>query len=296
MSKLYEYAPYRFYERFRKYDIAILSAQRRELTDVTNYYIVYNHDASDTIANTKVIPRDKSGKPRKSADGSFKTRPLDKLIPFQLTRDDNKRRHKQLLDELRTSEFSNSFQVVKGAYAENGVRKEEVSVVVFNSDGTTGKPVMSAKEFFNHMRYISEQFNQDSILFKPRGTDEAFLIGTNKSEWLGYGKSVTVGSQNSQVVALYQTQLKSISFAFLTDDDHKNQYNVDHYGNRRVDNLNKKDPRYTPDLEVPRSNKAQRKNMPRKNINRTFMDIPKEKNAKTESLMYIYNKYIKCLL
>ena len=100
------------------------------------------------------------------------------------TKKQNQQRNKSLLAKLK----SKGYGVTKlhGTYPEGGKTVREVSyfVVDLKNKGTLEKD----------LRKFGEQFEQDSILFVPKGAVQgeakAELIGTNNCDnnWLGYGK------------------------------------------------------------------------------------------------------------
>jgi hypothetical protein len=65
---------------------------------------------------------------------------------------------------------------------------------------------------------IGEWFNQDSILYKPRDSENAYLIGTNDSSFPSYGKEEMVGVFKPKVVAKFMTRIKNAGFIFGNDD------------------------------------------------------------------------------
>ena len=100
------------------------------------------------------------------------------------TNKQNAQRNKSLLAKLKSKGYS--VTTLHGTYPEGGQTKKEISyfVVDIEDDGNLLKDARS----------LGEEFDQDSILFIPKGSikgeDKAYLIGTNKCDnnWLGYGK------------------------------------------------------------------------------------------------------------
>jgi len=97
---------------------------------------------------------------------------------------ENAQRNKSLLAKLK----SKGYGVTKlhGSYPEGGKTTKEVSYFVVDL-GDTGKLEKDLRKF-------GQEFEQDSILFIPKGAIEgnskAYLIGTNRCDnnWLGFGK------------------------------------------------------------------------------------------------------------
>jgi len=97
---------------------------------------------------------------------------------------ENAQRNKSLLAKLK----SKGYGVTKlhGSYPEGGKTAKEISYFVVDLDDT-GKLEKDLRKF-------GQEFEQDSILFIPKGAIEgnskAYLIGTNRCDnnWLGFGK------------------------------------------------------------------------------------------------------------
>lgn len=105
------------------------------------------------------------------------------------TKSQNKGRNKQLLAKLMSKGYS--VTAVQGKYIENFGTKdarevgENVFLVVDIKDGGSLK---------SDLRKFGEEFDQDSILFIPKGGKSGSLIGTNKcpNGYPGYGKVVNL--------------------------------------------------------------------------------------------------------
>ena len=103
------------------------------------------------------------------------------------TKKENKQRNKSLLARLKSKGYG--VTTLHGKYPEgdSGIVGKEISyfVVDLNDSGNMEKD----------LRKFGEEFEQDSILFIPKGAikgdTKAYLIGTNTCEnnWLGLGKT-----------------------------------------------------------------------------------------------------------
>jgi hypothetical protein len=102
------------------------------------------------------------------------------------TNKENKQRNKSLLAKLKTKGYG--VTTLHGRYPEgmSGLVGKEISyfVVDLNDSGNLERD----------LRKLGEEFEQDSILYVPRGAvqgdSKAYLIGTNHctNNWIGYGK------------------------------------------------------------------------------------------------------------
>lgn len=99
---------------------------------------------------------------------------------------------------------------IKGSYLEKGMDKssDEESFFVVNL-----KDDQKFKE--NLLRY-AEYFNQDSILYKEAGNNQAYLIGTNGAEFPGYREEVPQGNMRF-IAGRFMSKIKNAAFAFATD-------------------------------------------------------------------------------
>ena len=101
------------------------------------------------------------------------------------TKKENKQRNKSLLSKLKSKGYG--VTKLRGKYPEGGKSVTEISyfVVDLDDNGSLKKD----------LRKLGEEFEQDSILFVPKGAikgdTKAYLIGTNHCDnnWLGYGKN-----------------------------------------------------------------------------------------------------------
>jgi hypothetical protein len=91
-----------------------------------------------------------------------------------LTKEENKKRNTELKAKLLKLGYG--VTSLDGRFAEAGQMfpGKETSYFVVNRNDDP--------EFFNNLFKLSEYFNQDSFLYKPKGTMSAKLIGTNNAE------------------------------------------------------------------------------------------------------------------
>ena len=121
---------------------------------------------------------------------AYRNDPTDftKCMPIHSQNPDNKERNK----ELKSSLFQRRYGVtsVMGIYIEGfktkaakEVREHSFFVVNLEDD----------EDFRDEIFKLSEFYCQDSFLFVNKGAQEAFLIGTNKDDFPGYGKEAPQG-------------------------------------------------------------------------------------------------------
>lgn len=103
------------------------------------------------------------------------------------TRDDNRKRNRSLLAKLQAAGYS--VTALKGTYPEGGTTTTEESYFVVD--------LRDRGRLETDLRHLGEIFEQDSVLFMPRGAinneAKAYLIGTNHCEnnWIRYGQTHT---------------------------------------------------------------------------------------------------------
>lgn len=73
------------------------------------------------------------------------------------------------------------------------------------------------KNFHDILLELGEFFNQDAILYKPKG-DEACLIGTNNSEFPGYGNSIET-EQFHVLARRIMSRADKAAVAFVNNDN-----------------------------------------------------------------------------
>lgn len=101
--------------------------------------------------------------------------------------------------------------VVDGSYIEDfetpqAVEVSEKSFFVVNLKDSDG--------FLADISSLGEKFCQDSVLIIPKGGTDAFLLGTNNSEFPGYGDRVSVGGLKMGKEAEFMTRVKKRPFIF----------------------------------------------------------------------------------
>jgi hypothetical protein len=137
-----------------------------------------------------------------------------------LTAAENHARNASLKEDIRKHGFG--FMPVKGTYTENkGTPHErQVHEESFLVTGPHGDDHGRMKGF---LKKHGEKYDQDSVLYKPHHEEDAYLIGTNHSEFPGYGKTHHLGKFHPNRAAEFKSVLrkgKSFSFenaALITD-------------------------------------------------------------------------------
>jgi hypothetical protein len=116
---------------------------------------------------------------------------------------------------------------VTGSYLEDGKHEVlEESYIVVNLNGD--------KNFKINISILSEFFNQDSFLYSPLDSIESYLIGTNSSEFPGYGESVYCGKFKEKVNATYLSRIGSTGFAFISDDNPESEHKYLTFKDRKM--------------------------------------------------------------
>jgi hypothetical protein len=101
---------------------------------------------------------------------------------------------------------------VAGSYLEKGsVESQEESFIVVNLNNDP--------EFRHKIFKLSEYFNQDSFLYKHKDSDDAFLIGTNYDDYVGYKNIKHAGTFYKNVTAQFMSRLGAQGFAFSNEDN-----------------------------------------------------------------------------
>jgi len=119
--------------------------------------------------------------------------------------------------QLKASLLSLGFGVtnVRGVFREEGCTGcdsgQEESFFVVNKDDKAG--------FKEALFKLSEYYNQDCFMYSPKGSIEAYNIGTNFSEWPGYGNEEPAGKFNKHVQSMFMSRIGNQGFSFGNPDD-----------------------------------------------------------------------------
>lgn len=100
---------------------------------------------------------------------------------------------------------------IAGSYLEGGEETQEESFIVVN--------LKDDPNFKKNIFKISEYFNQDSFLYKPKDSDIAVFVGTNKHYYPGYANESHIGNFYEKVNATYMSRIGSQGFAFSLNDE-----------------------------------------------------------------------------
>jgi len=125
------------------------------------------------------------------------------------TKQTNKRRNRDLKAMLLGLDYG--ITKVDGSFVENfeqpdAVEVKESSLFVVNLFDDPG--------FHDEMARLSEKFCQDSVLIIPQGGKDAYLMGTNNSDYPGHGEKEVVGNLKMGEEAEFMTRVKGRPYTF----------------------------------------------------------------------------------
>lgn len=121
------------------------------------------------------------------------------------TKEENRQRNKQLAKALMAKGYG--ITKVMGNYVEEGKgpgTEESYFVVNLRND----------PNFKRNIAKLSEWFNQDSFLYKPLGSEDAYLVGTNSNSDIPIGSEVKLGPFLANVSDEYATRIKNKGYVF----------------------------------------------------------------------------------
>lgn len=141
------------------------------------------------------------------------------------SREDNKKRNRQLYAILESLGYG--VTEVDGAYIENFGKPNAIEVtedVYFVVD------LKDKGDLEKNLTRLGEQFDQDSIMFIPKG-EMGILIGTNQcSDYPGYGKKMPFSSRSFGKPGEFMTKVRNRPFifedSFLEKSCNENYYSV----------------------------------------------------------------------
>lgn len=180
-------------------ECAIVSGSRDVLKDV---------HAGDSVIDvgikeTEVID-ERGVKHKMVTDGSVRMITSDELDGKELTTSDNINRSRLLKDRLLRLGYGVTDQI--GRF--EGKKERSFLVVNLNDD----------QDFEKKITDLAKCFNQDSFIHKPKGSDEAFYVGTNDRVdppfSPGYGRKASAGSFNVKIGEGFRTTVRNGGYVF----------------------------------------------------------------------------------
>lgn len=181
----------RVYTHIQNHDCVIISAYRSDPFD--------NTKCTDSSMKVDAIAVDSEGRPRKKIE-------INRMRS----------------SELKAILLDDGYQVteVLGSYIENfetpqQVEVKERSLFVVNS--------RQQPDFLAQLAKLGEAYCQDSILFIPKGGKQAFLLGTNNSEFPGLGNKLEVGDLKAGEEQQFMTRVGDRPFTFKENDNQELQ-------------------------------------------------------------------------
>jgi hypothetical protein len=135
-------------------------------------------------------------------------------VAYEYSRQENKRRNHNLKACLMRLGYG--VTNVQGSYIEgfgtiDAQELGEESIFVVNLE--------NAPDFKQRVFELSEYYNQDCFLYKPKGDNNAYLIGTNNTEWPGYGNEENQGEFHLNPSNEFLTRMGANTFSFSSDGD-----------------------------------------------------------------------------
>lgn len=129
------------------------------------------------------------------------------------TRDENRTRNKELMQYLIGKGYS--VTKIQGNYIEDfgtddakEVGEESFFVAPNGKD---------SEQFINDIIKLGQYYEQDSVLIIPEGGEDAYLYGTNDSDFPGKGEKVVTGnSRFGRAAGQFLSRIKGRAFAFET--------------------------------------------------------------------------------
>lgn len=129
----------------------------------------------------------------------------------------NKKRNR----DLKTMLLSKGYGVtnVRGIWTnDQGDKEQEQSFIVVN--------LKDDPNFQENIATLSEYYNQDAYLYKPKGEEAAVLIGTNDSDFPGYGEVHKVGKFTNVVNEDFMSVINKKGFAFKGDSETETEFHI----------------------------------------------------------------------
>lgn len=217
MTELQESSLNRVLSFMEQHDIACITAFRDEFLNATK---------------KTLDDRPEGLKEKDKADGI--TNPAA-FTPYQYTTDEKRKRNRDLnaaLLNLRygVTKMHGNFIEDFGKINAKEVGEESFFVVNLNDD----------PDFYNNIFALSEYYNQDSFLYKPKGSNHAYQCGTNNAGWPGYGNRYDSGELHVNVDYQFLSRVGNKSFSFVEPGTKVNPQTRDYnFNTRKQDRMRK---------------------------------------------------------
>ena len=121
----------------------------------------------------------------------------------------NKRRNRDLKAILLGLDYG--VTAVDGSYIENFEQQDQIEV---KEDSLFTVNLNDDPDFVKNVQEMAEKFCQDSVIIIPQGGKDAYLLGTNDSDFPGYGEKVEVGNLKMGKEAEFMTRVNNRPFTF----------------------------------------------------------------------------------
>lgn len=159
------------------------------------------------------------------------TKPEDKTI-YEYTLAEKRNRNKKLKAYLLSLGYG--VTNIHGNYIENygtidGVELGESGFFVVNLNNSS--------DFKECIFEISEYYNQDCFLYKPKGSEEAYNIGTNNAEYPGYGEEDNLGKLHIDIDNEFLSRVGNASFAFTNKENPKHDFRTYNFHTKKQDRI-----------------------------------------------------------
>jgi|GEM_PF-2779777 len=131
------------------------------------------------------------------------------------------RQKKERNRELKASLFGLKYGVtsIVGTFWENYNTKKQREVI---EESFLVLNLNDDPNFYNNLFKLGVYYNQDSILYKPKDSLEGYQVGTNKSEWPGYGNKISVGNYIPNIESEFMSRINNRGFSFTDEKDTRN--------------------------------------------------------------------------
>ena len=120
-----------------------------------------------------------------------------------VTKNENMVRTIELKEILESKGYG--VTATEGTWLENNIWQKEKSFFVVNKNND--------ENFFETIKQISEDFCQDAFYYFEKGGENIYEVGTNNSNYPGYGKIVKKGDMVFNRDRYYKTKLRNKTFS-----------------------------------------------------------------------------------
>lgn len=129
-----------------------------------------------------------------------------------LTNEENQARNSRLMAKLMIKNYG--VTSIKGTYIENfgsGNATDLSAEILFVVD------LKNKSGLRIELENLGQEFDQDSVLLIPKGSNVSYILGTNKAQFPGKGREIITGSRHLSLEGEFLSTIRFRPFIFIEE-------------------------------------------------------------------------------